>query len=237
MSIYTPYPLREMVFAPGYTASKIDFIEQSGAGNFVWVGVNSLRYRPEPESIPPVNGAGSGRVFLYRANGSTEDYPICGGSWYAGEVGQVCAPHVNCLIPEGTGVRVYYTTYDTSGDPHEHSVFLDPSSQSDRSIQETPEDMLSEDTEAGLGSHPFSFTVCRNPVSTAADFHLSLPEPGLVELTVHDLAGREVQRVYDGEMPAGERMLAVPVNLPSGVYLCRLRAGSNTSTEKLVIVR
>jgi len=159
MSVYTPCPLREMKFTPGYTASSIAFIEPSGAGNYVWVGVNSLRYNPEPFSIPPVNGSGSGRVFLYRANGSTEDYHICGGSWYAALVGKVCAPHVNYLIPEGTGVRVHYTTFGPYGVPHEHSVFLDPSSQSDRSIQETPEDMLSEVAEAGLGSPPFSFTV------------------------------------------------------------------------------
>jgi hypothetical protein len=237
MSIYTPFSIRDMVFTPGYTASSIDFIEQSGAGNYVWVGVNSLRYFPEPYSIPPVNGGGSGRVFLYTADGSTVDYVVCSGSWYAGEYGLVLAPHVNYLIPEGTGVRVHFTTYGPYGTSEERSMFLEPSSLLDRSIQETPEDMLSEVTEAGLGSHPFSFTVCRNPVTTAAEFLVSLPEPELVELTVHDLAGREVHRFYDGEMSAGERMLALPVNLPSGVYLCRLRAGLNAATEKLVIVR
>jgi hypothetical protein len=84
---------------------------------------------------------------------------------------------------------------------------------------------------------PFGLSVDRNPVSSQLILQVSLEQAGSAELTIHDLTGREVQRVLDEEMPAGVHSLTSEVNLPSGVYFCRLRSGGDVATQKLVIVR
>jgi len=83
----------------------------------------------------------------------------------------------------------------------------------------------------------FGLSVNCNPVSSQLMLQVSLEQAGLVELSIHDLTGREVQRVLDEEMPEGVHNLASQVNLPSGVYFCRLRSGGDVAIGKVVIVR
>lgn len=83
----------------------------------------------------------------------------------------------------------------------------------------------------------FGLCVNCNPVSSQLMLQVSLEQAGIVELTIHDLTGREVQRVLEEEMPAGVHSLASQVNLPSGVYFCRLRSGGDIATGKVLIIR
>lgn len=58
-----------------------------------------------------------------------------------------------------------------------------------------------------------------------------------IELELFDLAGREVMRVCDSDLPAGTHSFALPVNLTGGIYLFRLRSGTGFLTEKLLVIR
>jgi hypothetical protein len=59
-----------------------------------------------------------------------------------------------------------------------------------------------------------------------------------VTLKVFDLHGREVAILVNETLPAGRYKLTWDAsNMPSGVYFCRLKAGSFSATEKLILVK
>jgi outer membrane protein assembly factor BamB len=72
-----------------------------------------------------------------------------------------------------------------------------------------------------------------------ASFQFRLPAAVPVTLEVHDLRGRKVATVIDGETLApGENARSWnPGRLASGVYLARLQAGAREATAKLTLVR
>lgn len=79
-----------------------------------------------------------------------------------------------------------------------------------------------------------------NPASGrgAVNIAFSLPAAADVDLTLYDLAGRAVARPAAGAFAAGEHDIAVPTaNLAPGVYILRLKAGANTASRKLAVVR
>ena len=82
-----------------------------------------------------------------------------------------------------------------------------------------------------------------NPAAGPTTLAFRLDQPGPVTLTVHDLLGREVARLVDGARPPGEHTVTWDggdgsgVGLGAGVYLVRLRAGDETRTRKVLLLR
>ncbi len=82
-----------------------------------------------------------------------------------------------------------------------------------------------------LSSHP-------NPFNPASTISLSLPHEQAVRLTVFDITGREVETLVNETMPSGEhRVIFDGARLSSGIYFAHLSAGSETLTQKLLLVR
>lgn len=83
-----------------------------------------------------------------------------------------------------------------------------------------------------------SLRVFPNPVAGRATFSYSLPHSAAVSCIVYDAAGNIVSRVAAGTRPAGEHRQTWDVaSLEPGVYFCKLKAGSSTSTTRLTLVR
>jgi len=79
-----------------------------------------------------------------------------------------------------------------------------------------------------------SFRITRDTVSNDFVARFELPEPTPVRLQVFDLRGRERDRPLQTTLPAGRHAIAVTTaDLPSGLYLYRLQAGSHVVTRKL----
>ncbi|NBB86279.1 MAG: T9SS type A sorting domain-containing protein, partial [Bacteroidetes bacterium] len=82
-----------------------------------------------------------------------------------------------------------------------------------------------------------------NPFTASTTLRFTLPEDTHVHLAVYDLLGREVGLLADGYFTAGahevtwDARTATGAPAGSGVYVARLRAGSTTYTERLVLVR
>ena len=82
-----------------------------------------------------------------------------------------------------------------------------------------------------------------NPFATETTVSFALPERGHVELAVYDVAGRRVATIFSGEKGAGahdvqwngrdERGRLVS----AGVYFCRIEAGTQSITRKMVMMR
>jgi hypothetical protein len=55
---------------------------------------------------------------------------------------------------------------------------------------------------------------------------------------VHDLAGREVDRIHAGPLPAGDHTMRWNASrVPVGLYLYTLEAGARSHTRKMLVVR
>jgi len=81
-------------------------------------------------------------------------------------------------------------------------------------------------------------SVYPNPFNSAATITFTLGTPSPVELIVYDLLGREARRIEAGVLSAGEHRVTLNGDaLPSGVYLVRLSAGSETAVTKTLLLR
>jgi hypothetical protein len=82
-----------------------------------------------------------------------------------------------------------------------------------------------------------------NPFSSSTTFRIRLHEPGHMSLIVYDMLGREVTRLSDGSATEGTFQYswdgrdASGRQVPSGVYLYRLRTDSMDQSRLMTIVR
>jgi endoglucanase len=77
-----------------------------------------------------------------------------------------------------------------------------------------------------------------NPFNPSTTISFGLPFRSLVSLRIFDLMGREVASVVSEELPAGTYSREWNARgLASGVYFCRMNAGSFTQTKKLLLLR
>jgi hypothetical protein len=98
-------------------------------------------------------------------------------------------------------------------------------------------------TQAGL---PQDFTlapVYPNPFNLATRFALQLPEAGHVSAVIYDISGREVVRVHDGPLPAGQHALRWEgrdrnnLAVGSGIYLLRVEYNGRNGVREAVTKR
>lgn len=86
-------------------------------------------------------------------------------------------------------------------------------------------------SEVLLGVYP-------NPFNAATNLSFTLARRESVQLTVHDLLGRLVATVDRGYREAGPHTVVFDASgLPSGVYLCSLRAGGSVDVRRIVLVK
>jgi hypothetical protein len=77
-----------------------------------------------------------------------------------------------------------------------------------------------------------------NPFNPLTHIRFHLPKQCRVRLSVFDVQGHRVAQLVDAELPAGKHeVLFNPVELGSGVYFYRIRAGLNEATRKLMLVK
>jgi hypothetical protein len=77
-----------------------------------------------------------------------------------------------------------------------------------------------------------------NPFNPSTSISFTIPSRSNVSLKVIDILGREVATLVYEEMSAGSYSRQWDaVNMPSGVYFYRLRAGNFVKTEKMVLMK
>ena len=77
-----------------------------------------------------------------------------------------------------------------------------------------------------------------NPFNPETRIDFELPEAGLTRLIIYDLLGREVMRLIDGELSAGNHTVSWNAShMSSGVYLYKLTSGSFTKTNKMLLLK
>jgi hypothetical protein len=77
-----------------------------------------------------------------------------------------------------------------------------------------------------------------NPFNPTTTISFSLPSKSFVSIKIFDLIGKDVAIIVSEELSAGDHSCQWNAEgLPSGVYFCRLYAGSFSETKKLVLLR
>lgn len=77
-----------------------------------------------------------------------------------------------------------------------------------------------------------------NPFNPATEIAYELGAASRVTLAVYDVLGREVATLVDGHQDVGQKSVTWNASgLASGVYVCRLQAGSFTAVRKLVLMK
>ena len=77
-----------------------------------------------------------------------------------------------------------------------------------------------------------------NPFNPSTTIKYSLPENGLVNLSVYNLLSEKVSEVVNKELFAGEYQTNFDAsNLPSGVYIAELKYGTEIKTIKMSLTK
>jgi hypothetical protein len=77
-----------------------------------------------------------------------------------------------------------------------------------------------------------------NPFNPTTTISFNIPQKSFVTLKVFDALGKEVSEVISEELPSGAYSWQWnAAGQPSGVYFCRLQAGSYMETNKLLLIR
>lgn len=81
-----------------------------------------------------------------------------------------------------------------------------------------------------------------NPTTSAARVDFALPTAGHVRVSIHDLQGREIARLVDGDYQAGAWQAAwngrtEGGNAPAGLYFVRLQAMGQVLSQRLIVSR
>jgi hypothetical protein len=93
----------------------------------------------------------------------------------------------------------------------------------------------------GAGQLPVKFFVNQNypnPFNPTTTIRFGLPAEAQVTAKVYNMLGQAVATLYAGKMIAGVHDLTFnPVNLGSGIYLCRIQAGNAAETRRMMYIK
>jgi len=77
-----------------------------------------------------------------------------------------------------------------------------------------------------------------NPFNSTTRIGFALPEASNVKVTVHDLTGRQVAELASGRLEAGQHVAVWEADgVSAGVYFCKVEAGSQTASTKVMLVK
>ena len=85
---------------------------------------------------------------------------------------------------------------------------------------------------------PVLFPASPNPFNSSVKLSMYLPKVDHVSLSIFDVNGREVSRLIDGDVGAGNQTFVWNASdFPAGVYVVRMEAGDALEMRKVVLVR
>ena len=77
-----------------------------------------------------------------------------------------------------------------------------------------------------------------NPFNPRTTLRYTVPTRNMVLLKVYNMLGQEVKTLVDAEFEAGTYSVSFDASdLPSGVYIYRLSAGTFVETKRMVLLR
>jgi phosphatidylserine/phosphatidylglycerophosphate/cardiolipin synthase-like enzyme len=133
--------------------------------------------------------------------------------------------------------QLYRYALDVSGDNQKKPIQLENQSQTHIGGKST----LLTLTISPVKPLPVKFALSQNypnPFNPGTMINYDLPSAGYVSLKIYNIIGQEIAVLVDGEQEAGYKSVKFEMSdLPSGVYLYRLTAGSFTDMKKMILMK
>lgn len=111
----------------------------------------------------------------------------------------------------------------------------------DKFLRRPLSEMIIDNAEQSLKEIPTQYALGQNypnPFNPSTTINYQLPTQSHVTLKVFDVLGREVSTLVNGVEEPGYKSAAWDAeNMTSGIYFCRLAAGSFTETKKLLLLK
>jgi hypothetical protein len=105
-------------------------------------------------------------------------------------------------------------------------------------VKTGPEESGTEMSTIGVPSQYILYPAFPNPFNPSAQITFALPRTGEVSLKVFNLLGQEVATLAHGTQSAGSHVVTFDGSaLPSGIYFCRLQAGTFVQTQKMMLLK
>jgi len=102
-------------------------------------------------------------------------------------------------------------------------------------------DVVNDPVKYPSGTAPSGFQLLEaypNPFNPATAISYRLVANSFVELNVYDAVGRAIAKLVNEEKPAGlHKVVWNARDFPSGLYVCRLVAGSRSDSKKLMLIK
>ena len=77
-----------------------------------------------------------------------------------------------------------------------------------------------------------------NPFNPSSQINFSIPQAAFVQLNIYDAFGREIEKLVEGFLPAGNHSSQFTAkNLASGTYFYTLKSGNFTATKKMILIK
>jgi hypothetical protein len=84
----------------------------------------------------------------------------------------------------------------------------------------------------------FALNVFPNPAPGGAEIYFALPQATEVTLDLYNFSGRRLRRLAQGREEAGNHVLSWHAGeIPAGVYFLRFKAGNESLTQRLILLR
>jgi hypothetical protein len=83
-----------------------------------------------------------------------------------------------------------------------------------------------------------SLTAWPNPFNSSTEISFSVPQRGQIRITIYDILGRQVERLWDGECEAEDHKIKWNAGgLASGLYFAVLLTGDKVLICKLLLAK
>lgn len=89
----------------------------------------------------------------------------------------------------------------------------------------------------------FNLTTFPNPFNADVTLNFTLPYPSSVRIYIYNIAGKTVKRFWEGNLNKGNHQILWNaknddgIDLPSGVYFCRLEVNGFSQTHKMILMK
>lgn len=140
------------------------------------------------------------------------------------------------LDPDGTGYTLELKNFDLDNTLGENWT-------SSLSIGGTPgtQNQMVIDAIEDSKTNPTQFSLNQNypnPFNPSTNISFSIPKSGKVELSIFNVLGQRVHTLVDANLNAGSHTYSFDASgLTSGVYFYRIVSGTNTATQKMLLMK
>ena len=199
-----------------------------GAGFFLFgigVAISDQHILIGAENWFDTNSGSTGKAYMFEYEPTTDTWLETAGfvpsqADTGGRFGHSVAMHGNTMI---LGAPEYSGSQDDMG-----TAFIYGEPVITTSIKHTTP------FKASLLSTPYP-----NPFSEQTAFTVSPEVNGHTRIALFDLLGREVDLIFDGQLPGGVStpFNVVPTHLPNGIYWIRINTRYNTSVRSVILQR